>query len=256
MADISGYGPMRPLSATRLAAFRRCEALFLLDDEREETAAQLVGKAAHCLVLEGREAYEARYSEEGPVNPKTGNPYGLDTKAMLEWQKETGFTVLGYKNAAIVEAMAASVKAHAEAQRLLEWGSPELWIEARVHGVDAHGRLDWLTGQAQLVIAEYKTCEDLDNFESDARRFGYIHQTAFYRSMLASKEGLSPLEIQCSFIVSEKSRLRRCGVWHIGQGVLGQAQLENEAAIERLKACWDRREFRTGFEEVRSFDWL
>ena len=256
MADISGYGPMRPLSATRLAAFRKCEALFLLDDEREETAAQLVGKAAHCLVLEGRAAYEARYAEEGPINPKTEAPYGADTKACQEWQKATGKEVLGYKNAAVVEAMAESVKAHAEAQRLLEWGSPELWIEARVHGVDAHGRIDWLTGQAQLVIAEYKTCEDLDNFESDARRFGYIHQTAFYRSMLASKEGLDPLEIQCSFIVSEKSKLRRCGVWHIGQGVLGQAQLENEAAIDRLKVCWQRREFRTGFEAVRSFDWL
>lgn len=256
MADISGYGPMRPLSATRLAAFRRCEALFLLDDEREETAAQLVGKAAHCLVLEGRAAYSARHAEEGPINPKTGNPYGLDTKAVADWQAETGLVALGYKNSAIVEAMAASVRGHEEAQRLLKWGSPELWIEARVHGVDAHGRLDWLTGKKSLGIADFKTCADLDSFESDARRNGYAHQLAFYRSLLASKEGLDPLEIECFFIAVEKSQPFRCGVWHIGQGVLGLAQLENEAAIERLKVCWQRREFRTGFEAVRSFDWL
>lgn len=256
MADISGYGPMRPLSATRLAAFRRCEALFLLDDEREETAAQLVGKACHALVLEGRAAYDARYAEEGPINEKTGRPYGSDTKACQDWTQATGKAVLGYQNAAIVEAMAESVRNHAEAQRLLEWGSPELWIEARVHGVDAHGRLDWLTGKAKLEIADFKTCADLDAFEADARRNGYANQLAFYRSLLASKEGMDPLEIECFFIAVEKAQPFRCGVWHIGQGVLGLAQLENEAAIDRLKVCWQRREFRTGFEAVRSFDWL
>jgi hypothetical protein len=128
---------MRPLSASRLAAFRRCETLFLFDEEREETAAQLVGKAAHALILEGREEYERRFAAEGPINDKTGKPYGIETKACQEWIAANGRAVLGSQAAALVEAMAASVKAHPVASSLLDWsGSPELWIEAKYRGID------------------------------------------------------------------------------------------------------------------------
>lgn len=253
MADISAYGPMRPISASRLAAFRKCETLFLFNEEREDTTAELVGHAAHALVLEGRAAYEARYSEEGPINPKTERPYGLDTKAMLEWQKDTGFTVLGAKNARVVEAIAESVRGHEEARKLLSGGVPELWIEARYHGIDCHGRLDFVTDNLEIV--DFKTCQDLDKFEDDARRYGYANQLAFYRSLLASRECVDTLEIPCFFMATEKSIPYRTGVWRIGQGVLGQAQNENEEAIDRLKECWTRQDFRTGFEAVRSFDW-
>lgn len=255
MADISRHiGPMRPLSASRLAAFRRCEALFLLDEEREETAAQLVGKAAHCLILEGREEYERRFAAEGPINEKTGRPYGVETKACQEWIAEHKKAVLGAPVAALVEAMAASIRAHPVASALLDWsGSPELWIEAKYRGIDCHGRLDFVT--AVLEIVDLKTCADLDSFEADARRNGYAHQLAFYRSLLAAKECVPELEIQCFFIAVEKSQPFRAGVWRIGQGVLGQAQKENEAAIERLKKCWQRQEFLTGFEATRTFDW-
>lgn len=255
MADISSHGIMRPLSASRLAAFRRCETLFLFDEEREETAAQLVGKAAHALILEGREEYERRFAAEGPINDKTGKPYGIETKACQEWIAANGRAVLGSQAAALVEAMAASVKAHPVASSLLDWsGSPELWIEAKYRGIDCHGRLDFVT--AGLEIVDLKTCMDLDSFEADARRHGYAHQLAFYRSLLAAKECVDTLEIQCYFVAVEKAQPFRVGVWRIGQGVLGQAQEENEAAIERLKKCWARQEFLTGFETTRSFDWL
>lgn len=255
MADISRHaGAMRPLSATRLAAFRRCEALFLLDEERETTPAQLVGQAAHALILEGRAEYERRFTEEGPINPKTGAPFGIETKACQEWIAEHGKAVLGYKNAAIVEAMATSVRGHEQASRLLSGGVPELWIEPRYCGIDCHGRLDWVTDD--LEIMDLKTCADLDSFETDARRHEYAHQLAFYRSLLAAKECVPMLEIQCFIVAVEKAQPFRCGVWRIGQGVLGQAQAENEAAIERLKLCWAKQNFRTGFEAVREFDFL
>lgn len=255
MADISLLSPLRPLSASRLAAFRRCETLFLLDEEREETAAQLVGKAAHCLILEGRAEYERRFVAEGPINEKTGKPYGIDTKACQDWIAMHGKAVLGAQNATLVEAMERSVKGHVEAARLLDWsGSPEFWIEAKVAGLDCHGRLDFVT--ANLEIVDLKTCADLDSFESDARRHGYAHQLAFYRSLLAAKECVGELEIQCWIVAVEKAQPYRCGVWRIGQGVLGQAQAENFEAMQRLKLCWSLKDFRTGFEEVRELDFI
>lgn len=41
---------------------------------------------AHCLILEGQAAFDEQYLVAGgPVNPKTGEPYGKATKAYAEW---------------------------------------------------------------------------------------------------------------------------------------------------------------------------
>jgi len=44
-------------------------------------AAYQLGRAAHTLILEGREAYERGYAIGGPVNPCTGQPFAAGTKA-------------------------------------------------------------------------------------------------------------------------------------------------------------------------------
>ena len=45
-----------------------------------------LGRAAHCLILEGKAAFDEQYIvADGPVNPKTGEPYGKSTQAYAEW---------------------------------------------------------------------------------------------------------------------------------------------------------------------------
>jgi hypothetical protein len=73
------------LSSHALAEFRRCPLLYRrrrlgLIPDRDSTAYQL-GRAAHTLILEGREAYEQGYAIGGPVNPRTGQPFAAGTKA-------------------------------------------------------------------------------------------------------------------------------------------------------------------------------
>ncbi len=54
----------------------------------------------------------------------------------------------------------------------------------------------------------------------------------------------------------EKREPFRCGVWRMGEDVLGIAQKENEEAIARLKACRERDHWPTGYEDIRVFDWI
>ena len=69
------------LSSHQLAEFRRNPLLFhkkeigLVRDE--DRPAYLIGRAAHVLILEGRERYERQYAVGGPINPKTGAPFGI-----------------------------------------------------------------------------------------------------------------------------------------------------------------------------------
>ena len=52
---------------------------------REDRPAFLVGRAAHTVILEGIDAFHGSFAVGGPVNPKTGLPYGSSTKAWSEW---------------------------------------------------------------------------------------------------------------------------------------------------------------------------
>lgn len=254
MSALTHISTMRPLSASRLAQFRKSEVLFLNEVPGEDSQAKLQGRAAHALILEGRAVYESRYAAEGPLNPKTGNPYGLETKAVADWEAESQRKVLGTRIAAEVEAMAESVRGHERASKLLDGGQAEVWIETEYRGIRCHGRIDLITSIGSIV--DLKTCADLDSFEGDARRNGYAHQLAFYRALLASKNGVRPQDIEVFFLAVEKAVPFRCGVWRIGGGVLGLAQQENEAAIERLKRCYASKQWRTGYEDPRDFDWL
>ena len=244
------------LTSHQLADFRKCPLLYhkkragLIPDE--DRPAYLVGRAAHTLILEGRDRYGAEYAFGGPINPKTGNPYGANTKAFAEWAEAQGKPVLADDQAALIEQMAVAVKAHEVAMTLLSDGVAERVVRAEYGGVPCQARLDWVSPDYGLV--DLKTCDDLTWFESDARRYGYAYQLAFYRAVVARALDQAPLPVY--LIAVEKKEPFRCGVWLMGQDVLAQAQKENETAIGRLLECEHTDTWPTGYEEPRMFDYL
>src|SRR5690606_22922238 len=114
------------LSSHRLADFRKCPELYhrkqlgLVVDR--DSLAYLLGRAAHTLILEGREAFEDEYAVGGPINPRTGQPFGKATKAFQEWTDAQGKPVLADEDAAFVECLHRAVQAHPVAPRLLTGG--------------------------------------------------------------------------------------------------------------------------------------
>ncbi|MBX3374295.1 MAG: PD-(D/E)XK nuclease-like domain-containing protein [Phycisphaeraceae bacterium] len=184
------------LSSHWLAEFRKCPLLYHrkrlgLIPERE-SAAFLVGRAAHTLILEGRARYESAYAVGGPINPKTGKPYGSATKAFTEWAERSAKPVLSDDQAALVEQMAAAVAGHSFAGVLLAEGTAEGVVRCRLHEHDCQARIDWLNSDSQRGIADLRTADNLDSFEFDIRTYGYVHQLAFYRAPLAEHPGHVP----------------------------------------------------------------
>ena len=245
----------RFLSSHKLADFRRNIPLFRKKElglvKEEDRPAYLVGRAAHALILEGREAYEAQYAFGGPINPKTGAPFGSRTKAFQDWAETQGKPVLDDDQAALIESMYAAVRAHENAVALLADGIAEGVVRAEYCGMPCQARLDWLNPARGIV--DLKTCDNLDWLEMDARSFGYAHQMAFYRSVLACVIGLV---LPVHLVAVEKREPVRAGVWRMSEQVLGIARKENEEAIERLKTCRDRDHWPTGYEDIRVFDWI
>ena len=72
------------MSSHLLADFRESPELYRRKTNGEiaetESPALALGRAAHCLILEGRAAFDEQYLvADGPVNPKTNEPYGKAT---------------------------------------------------------------------------------------------------------------------------------------------------------------------------------
>jgi len=243
----------RYLSSHQLADFRHCPLLHrkkiggLIGDR--DSAAYALGRAGHVLILEGRQAYEEEYSVGGPINPKTAKPYGKDTKKFAEWAAEQGGQVISEGDAGIVEAMNASVHDHHIAADLLSVGVPEGVARAVYCGIECQIRLDWYDPRNGIV--DLKTCENLSWFEHDARRYGYIHQLAFYRAVtLMVIDTTVPVYV----IAVEKREPFRCGVWLVGEEVLGIAETENDEAMRRLAESRRHDVWPTGYEELRTLD--
>lgn len=253
-ADVYHASAGEYLSSHLLADFRKCPLLYhrkrcgLIPDE--DRPAYLVGRAAHTVILEGLTAFQRAFAVGGPINPKTGSPYGASTKAWAEWAAaQGGKEVLTNEQYNLVMHMANGVKLHDFAQELLSDGVAEGVLRADYCGKPCQIRLDWLNPHAGIV--DLKTCDDLQWFEADAKRYSYLHQVAFYRAVLAQVIGVG---MPVFFIAVEKKEPYRCGLWHVAEDSLASAQRENEAAITRLLRCEATNTWQTGYEEVRSFD--
>lgn len=254
-ADVYHAKANEYLSSHQLGDFRKCPLLYhrkklghIADEDRP---AYTIGRATHTLILEGLDRFEEDFAVGGPVNPKTGQPFGASTKAWAEWAETIGKPVLTDAQFELIARMNESVRTHAVAMGLLAEGEPEGVVRAEYCGMPSQIRMDWF--EVHIGIVDLKTCDDLTWFEADARRYGYAHQLAFYRAVLAKVVGVyMPVHL----IAVEKKEPYRCGVWQVGPDTLAVAQRDNEEAIDRLKACLAEERWPTGYEETRLFDFI
>ena len=244
------------MSSHLLADFRESPALFRKkitgEIEQKESSAFALGRAAHSLILEGREAFDREFVvADGPVNPKTGEPYGAKTKAYADWLATQDREVVSCRDYAFILNLQESVEIHAAASELLTDGEAEGVVRAEYCGVPCQIRMDWFSRTDGLV--DLKTCDSLKWFESDCRRFGYIFQLAFYRAVIRIATGVT---VPVHIIAVEKNEPFATGVWQLSGEVLDLAENVNEAALERYKKCQYTGIWPTGYEEVRVIDTL
>ena len=241
------------LPSNLLADFRKSPLLYrrkrcgLIPDE--DRPAYLLGRAAHTLILEGRKRFDEEYAVGGPINPKTGNLYGANTKAFAAWAEAQGKPVVTREQFDLLLRMHLGVVRNDIALTLLGDGEAEGVVRTEYCGKECQIRIDWLNRRHGIV--DLKTCDDLTWFEADARRHGYVYQLAFYRAVLAQVvDQFVPVHL----VAVEKKEPYRCGVWQVSEEVLGIAQRENEQAIDRLRLCELSNHWPTGYEDLRIFD--
>jgi hypothetical protein len=190
-----------------------------------------LGRAIHCFILEGPTEFHQRHEiAEGPINEKTGKPFGRDSKAWQEWNEQLvaeGRQVINGEEFTKMAAMAESI-AETDASQLLHIGLPEVTIRGELHGVRCQSRLDFFNQDAGWIV-DLKTCEDLDRFSRDFSRFGYDRQLAFYRGMV---QGLGlPVQPRVYVIAAEKSEPFRSHVFEVSPETLDLAAEQIQGSL-------------------------
>ena len=125
----------RYLSSHLLADFRESPELYRRKTSGEiaesESPALALGRAAHCLILEGRAAFDEQYLvADGPVNPKTGEPYGKATNAYADWLASQTKEIVSQKDFGFILKLQKSVWTHPIASALLDNGASEATVRA------------------------------------------------------------------------------------------------------------------------------
>ena len=219
--------------------------------EEKDSAAYALGSAAHKLILEGRDAFEDEYIvSDGPINERTGKPYGKDTQAFKTWAAmQGGKNIITTEDFGMVAKLQHSVWKNEAAAELLMNGVAEGVVRAEVEGVPCQIRMDWFNPQKGLV--DYKTTLDVDYFESECRRLGYIRQMAFYRAVI---NAVTHQKVEVHIIASEKNEPFRSGVWKLAPYLLDEAEQIVFAALRRYKNCKENNMWPSGYETVRVID--
>jgi hypothetical protein len=263
----------RYLTSHQLVDFVRCPKLHHLKkvgaittDPNKVSAELILGSAAHKLILEGRQEFDKCYAVGAPINPKTGKEYGRDTQAFAKWEEEqrrekgTLITFLTTDQWYIISSMADSVTKHEEAQKLLSTGVAERVLRSDFDGIPVQSRLDWFTEIDDIpVIVDLKTCNDLDTFEYDARKYLYGIQFVFYQQILLHSI-YETFKTDCAIpakvyaIAVEKKEPFRCGVFEVPDSVLAHFTAKLNAAIESLKVCQGEGMYPTLYEKTRSLN--
>ena len=125
----------RYMSSHLLADFRESPELYRRKTSGEiaesESPALALGRAVHCLILEGRAAFDEQYLvADGPVHPKTGEPYGKASKAYAEWLSALTREIVSPRDFGFILKLQKSVWTHPTDSALLDNGASEATVRA------------------------------------------------------------------------------------------------------------------------------
>ena len=250
------------VTSHRLAIFRRCPAEFkkVVDGVivQGDTQSFVIGRATHTLVLEG----DAKFGEEyvvadGPINDKTGKPYGSETQKFKDWIAEQTKQVIRTADHNQMQKMREAVHTHPVASDLLASGFAEGTVRVTWDGIPVQARFDWFDPDRGNLV-DLKTCNDIDRFRFDIRDFGYCYQLAFYRKALALAGYDAP--VKCWLVAVEKKEPFRVAVIHVSESTIGDLNEghmggeswrdDNNAMIAELKKCGESGVWPTRYEHV------
>ena len=167
---------------------------------------------------------------DGPTNPKTGKPYGTDTKVYAEWRASQEKIPVSTEQYNMFGKMAVAYNDHAFVKSLAEYERMRnVVLKANVCDVPCMCRIDslYISPEGKSVTAvDIKTTSDLCTFHRAAESLYYREQQALILLILAAN-GFDRAQARIAAI--EKGPMPRCGVFEVKDMATGPVAAVNKA---------------------------
>jgi len=147
-----------------------------------------------------------------------------------------------------LELMNHEFKKHKFAQSIMEGAACEKVIRTQ-RGIWRQAKVD-IINQPNKQLADLKTCENLDEFHYNIRKFDYVYQLAWYRRLYEEEFHDTP---DCFLIAAEKAAPYRIGVFEIAPDALDEADKRISWDMMRLHTHIESDLWPTGYEEPRIY---
>jgi hypothetical protein len=195
-----------------------------------------LGKAAHKLALGAGAEIEVVDADSWRTSA---------AKAQRDQAYDEGRTPLLAHEFAVVEAMAAALKAHPTAGRLFtaDRGQPEqslFWTD-RQTGVFCRARLDWfpVRGNTRLIVPDYKTAASAEPeaFQRSAYDKGYFIQAAFYLAAVKALGLAGDQSPRFVFVAQEKEAPYVVSIFDADSRFLSAGKQDMRVALQVYAEC-------------------
>jgi hypothetical protein len=207
----------------------------------EETDAMRLGSAVHMLALEPEKFDNEYVVLEGPINAKTGNPYGRDTDAFRKWREAA--SVDETRKVLIREDFDSSIKiakafhGHEIIEGLMSVDGKEFEKTLLLTYQYDDGTSERVKCKpdciipAESIIIDLKTSSDPrpEEFMWSALRHGYYRQAAIY---LDACEVYYGKEFRFLFGVVNSKAPNECGVFELTPSDIQRGRDEYHELIE------------------------
>lgn len=234
--DFDAYQRIEGVNQSALKDARTAAHIFeaLTGEPDKPTAAMVLGSALHARLLEMTTS--ASIIIDGPINPKTGKPFGVDTNAYSDFAAlHPGKIILSGDGREQLDGMAAAVMRHSLARKLIEArGESELVMVWDDGAVRCKGRLD--KHVPGLLAFDLKTTADASPaaWANAVNDYGYHIQAEFYRrGMEATGIGGTPFV----FLVVENRPPYGVVLYEIEAESMAIARHEVDRALAMVGAC-------------------
>lgn len=215
--------------------------------KRKDTRSFMFGRAAHARFTD-REFFD-RIVSTGPVNPKTGKPYGADTNAYAEWSAANpGAIILSESEMNDLDYMDERMPAQVREIFADTNGVAESSVYQTIAGVAVKCRPDWI---GRGPIYDIKTIANIADAEKHISKFKYWFSHAWYRMVMKAETGAS---MPFKFVFAEKCPPYRWRIVSIDADWIGQADATVDRVLGEIAVAQDSGDYsdRGEVEEIAS----
>lgn len=209
---------------------------------QEDTPAMLLGRAVHCVVLEGEEEFNKNFCVAPAVNKRTNggkaawaefcaaNP-GKDVITADEYQ-----TLINMREAVYQHPFARMILAEGVSEQTVIWTDPDTGIKCKC-------RPDRIPSNGAGVLVDLKTTTDAGEhgFTRSVTGYGYARQAAYYLDGYNAATGAAADAFV--FVAVEKTAPYRVEVYELDPEFIAWGREEYRRLLELEYTCRSQGEY-------------